>query len=390
MTEISSPASPTRRLNRRRWYFFHGWVGFNLSLVLGLICLTGALATVGDEIDWLLNPALRVSSSDGPVNWVKIHERVMATYPDRAIRMMTAPVGSAFASAVSTVLPNQVRRLVYVHPTTGDIQGERSALTAKRFLRDFHTGLFLPGDVGYIVVPIFGFILLGSLVTGLMTYKQWWQGWWRLRREKGRRVIWADLHKLIGLWSVWFLLTIGITGSWYFIELFGAGIETKEPPVMQVVLKDLGLAPPERLSLSTLVFTVQQKFPELEIRRIWPASSPTDVWRFRGQTEAWLVRDRSNTIHLTPYSGVVSLIQRTNDTSALHRWTDMADPLHFGDFGGFVSKLIWCVFGLGLSGLLGTGAYLRVTRLQKIEKANHQHVVAQKDLATSGSDASSH
>lgn len=51
---------------------------------------------------------------------------------------MTAPVGSAFAFEVSTVLPNQVMRLVNIHPTTGDIQGENSALTVQRFPRDFH------------------------------------------------------------------------------------------------------------------------------------------------------------------------------------------------------------------------------------------------------------
>jgi len=52
------------------------------------------------------------------------------------------------------------------------------------------------------------------------------------------------------------------------------------------------------------------------------------------------------------------------DLMAYEYWDHMADPLHFGDFGGLTTKLIWFVFGLELSGLCLSGAWLQVQRLR--------------------------
>jgi len=64
----------------------------------------------------------------------------------------------------------------------------------------------------------------------------------------------------------------------------------------------------------------------------------------------------------------------------------MADPLHFRDFGGLTTKLIWFVFGLALSGLCLSGVWLRVQRLRIRSGARHRWPVdgAQRlpDIAT--------
>lgn len=54
--------------------------------------------------------------------------------------------------------------------------------------------------------------------------------------------------------------------------------------------------------------------------------------------------------------------QRAEELGPLSRWFDTADELHFGTFGGLTTKLVWFAFGLALSSLIPTGAYLWVRR----------------------------
>ena len=46
---------------RRRLFVLHSWVGFQLAIVMSVILATGTVATVSNEIDWLLRAELRVT-----------------------------------------------------------------------------------------------------------------------------------------------------------------------------------------------------------------------------------------------------------------------------------------------------------------------------------------
>ena len=41
---------------------------------------------------------------------------------------------------------------------------------------------------------------------------------------------------------------------------------------------------------------------------------------------------------------------------------DIADPLHFGTWGGTTTKILWFIFGLSVSGLIVLGLYLSIPR----------------------------
>lgn len=100
-----------------------------------------------------------------------------------------------------------------------------------------------------------------------------------------------------------------------------------------------------------------------------------------GQDAAWLVRDRANGVALDPADGAV-LTQLEGEDLGLHeRISEMADPLHFGTFGGLVTKVIWFLFGLILTGMSVTGVIIYAKRLEKAERGARGAVtIARQDM----------
>ena len=47
------------------WFALHGWLGLPIWGFLFLICLTGSVATISQEIVWLAQPEVRASKPDG-------------------------------------------------------------------------------------------------------------------------------------------------------------------------------------------------------------------------------------------------------------------------------------------------------------------------------------
>jgi len=250
------------------------------------------------------------------------------------------------------------------------VQGHTGWFNVQRTLRNFHMNLSLP-SVGIYLVSSLGFVLLLSLISALLFYKRWWRRFFVVRLGKGWRVFWSDAHRASGLWSLWFILIIAVTGIWYFIEMamFDAGIGLSDTPEPRPAIRMDHYAPqgewPERLPMTDLVASVQEAYPELNIAYLYQPTDPAQAVQFSGQANAWLVRDRANGIFVNPYDAAIMGLYRAEDLPLAYRWSHTSDPLHFGDFGGLVSKLIWFVFGLLSSGLCLSGAYLWFKRHQQ-------------------------
>ncbi|WP_052389153.1 PepSY-associated TM helix domain-containing protein [Belnapia moabensis] len=67
-------------------------------------------------------------------------------------------------------------------------------------------------------------------------------------------------------------------------------------------------------------------------------------------------------MRLHPVTGAVLDIQRGEALTPMQRVVETADPLHFGNFGGLPIKLLYLVFGLGLTGLIVSGGCLTLRR----------------------------
>jgi uncharacterized iron-regulated membrane protein len=89
---------------------------------------------------------------------------------------------------------------------------------------------------------------------------------------------------------------------------------------------------------------------------------------FQGDKSAILVRPRANAVWTAAASGAVRLVADGRDLSVHQRISEMADPLHFGTFGGYWSKFIWFLFGALLTALAVSGVALYGMRLLRTER----------------------
>jgi len=125
--------------------------------------------------------------------------------------------------------------------------------------------LNLPTAVGVPIVSALSVLILISLATSFVVYKKWWRGFLRPVRWRDARTAMGDLHRLVGLWSLWFVALIGATGLWYLAESTVA----KAPPaprakVAAVKLDARGVAGRLERNLAA----AQSAYPGLRVQRI--------------------------------------------------------------------------------------------------------------------------
>jgi uncharacterized iron-regulated membrane protein len=356
-------------LSARRWFEWHSWIGTTAGLLLFVICWSGTVAVFSEEIDWLLNPAERVVPSGEMLGWEKWQEAAQRQYPGLRVDSIIAPSSPRSASELWLEMADGKLLRTYVDPYTAQVTGQTSYFNVQRFFRSLHMCLFDPGGkgYGYYFVMSFSVLLGASLITSLVFYKRWWRRFFVLHIHSTSRALWSDLHKLAGVWSLWFIGLMVVTGLWYLIEF--AGIDFNYPEIYPI---EIANAQPT-LSTDVLYQRAKAAAPDLLIKQIYlPGGYYGDVALVHGEAEGILVRDRANTVIVNGASGSLLMRRMAHDLGWPARWVDTADPLHFGNFGGLVSKSIWFGFGLLLSGLTLTGAYLHVCRQARHRSAQQR------------------
>ncbi|WP_417763895.1 PepSY-associated TM helix domain-containing protein [Shewanella sp.] len=355
---------------KKHWLAWHTFIGVLSGMMLFIICWSGTFATVSHELDWLTNPAWR-SDADQVTHQqlVDAYQQVQTAMPEVEILHLETATTAGYAISVMVKPPKAAPAYVLVDPQTMQINGTYSALTIARFFRDFHMVMFNPLGIGKYLVCVFALLLLTSIITGLVFYKRWWQKFWTLPSGNSARARWSSWHRWLGLWSLWFSVLIAVTGCWYLYEqtrfsmfdgLFSYtdSVRGAERPLPTLTRVKTTITAEQ---LAQAINITEQAIPELTIHQI--SLHRAGYLFIAGQTSALLARHRANKVYIDPSTMQLSYRQTADELSPYWRWSNMADPLHFGDFGGLYSKLIWVVFGLSLSVMAFSGTWMYVNRL---------------------------
>jgi len=353
-----------------QWFKWHSWLGVFSGLLMFIIFWGGTFATISHELDWLVNPVLRVEVSKNPATLAVMYDKIVKEYPDAKIQAIQAPLYHNFAAHAIVKLPDKQVRRIYINPYTLQITGDVTYFNLQIYFRQLHQNFFGLFGYGKYIVTFMSIFLLGILVSAIYLYKNWWQNFFKLKSyKKGSRSFWSSLHKLLGLWSIWFIVIMGVTGVWYLFEhtrqhkidkifAYSDTVTGAVKPIAKLDINDT-----KTWAFSQLFEKVSTLRPDLEIKGVTPSRG--GYFYVEGQTKHLLVRDRANKVFLDPRDASVVYSQNAGELSPYWRWSDTADPLHFGSFYGLTSKVIWFIFGIFISLLSLTGTWLYIKRLQK-------------------------
>lgn len=386
------------KFTNRFWFQLHGWFSLPIWIVFCFVCLTGTIAVISHELTWLTNESARAENPENlPVKSMpELIAIVEQSYP--SAKVTTAMSFSPYlVNAVVFTDSDKPSAIAYVNQYTGEIQEINQGITFISFIRSLHAWLLFPWQsnysVGYYLVCLMAIVMLGALVTGLMVYKGFLRAFIqpKLRLNQGKKNFLGDLHRLAGVWSLWFLLLMSLTGLWYLFQaiLWHNDIEIEPPTsiIAESVLPESTVTAPEKpFSLSDALIIAKKQFPDFKVTYITPPEHYRDTYKLYGDGEFIFYDEYSYGVMVNPWTGAIENLRTPDEMTLLQTFSHIADPLHYGTIGGVWTKAIWFIFGLFLTGMSITGFLMWSERTFKA--ASKKQKLAKKLNNTKPSDSS--
>ncbi|MFI0430300.1 PepSY-associated TM helix domain-containing protein [Mariniflexile sp. HMF6888] len=366
------------KITRKKLFNIHSWIGIKLSILFFIVCFSGTLATLSHEMDWLFISEIRATPQKELASKNLIIANLKKIYPEGKITYWMKNE-EPYLCDIIYMKENGKQTYVFANPYTGIVQGHAN-LTFHRFFRDLHYFLFIPFQIGNFMVLSFSFLLLISLMTALFFCKKWWKKLFVLQTGKGPLIFFRSLHRLVGLWSIPFTLLFSITGIWYFIERTNIGgvgkeVNPKSPTLEVHTEKKHGINLSYDLDYDKVTAISEKAIPYFKAQSLNPPTAYNNTIYVRGTSDVALVRQRANRVYIDPYTYKIIKVQNAKNINTTMWINDIADPLHFGYWGGLATKIIWFFMGLGISSLILTGIWITLKRKAQQKKKQNKKVL---------------
>lgn len=346
-------------------FTIHSIAGLISGLFVLLMSLSGAVLVFHEELDNLQYPVIIPESNKQNVSIDSCYSILQKQYPHAQISNCHIAENAArhfiFSIYDSSHKGGTEAMQIFLHPQTGVIVRTRSGKNNfMSWIGGFHSSFHL-GKKGEWLLGFFSLVFLLSITTGIIMYRK---NVWAVISFRKRIFKKTNLHQLIGVYALLFNLMIGITGLWMqryvFKKEFYAADNYK--PVLKT-------SPPLFYSLDSSFKKLKENFPGFTGYVVYFAQSK------KGKTTIYGSQNTNSFIHSKKFADAVFLdstgnIARTafvNEIDPSDRYDIINSQIHYGKYGGWPAKIIYCLFGLS-GGLLSITGFLLWIKRRRFDK----------------------
>lgn len=334
-----------------------------------MLCLTGLPLIFYHEIEHALGNAVEPPELPGVTTQVSVDsiiQSAQAKRPQDVVQYLfrdpdepeawhvtmaeaiDAPEGSAFY-----MYDVRTGELLHEYPVRQGIM---------YFLFRLHLDMFA-GLSGMLFLGAMGLLLAASLVSGVVVYGPFMSKlkFGTVRANKSSRVKWLDLHNLLGIVTLTWVLVVGLTGTintlsllvfnhWQSTELAALAQSAKAAQPLSEVANPA--------SFQQALNAVSDEVPQGEVSFVAfpknPFSTP-DHFTFFMMGNTPLTSKLLTPVLVDAGTGTVSAVGQMPwyVTTLL-----LSQPLHFGDYAGMPLKILWAILDVLAIIVLLSGVYL--------------------------------
>lgn len=353
----------------RKWSFLHKWTSLICTVFMLMLCLTGLPLIFEHEIDEFLADGIPYTTAASGLPMANLDDVVSAAQaqaPNKAIMFIgdISDDGFWYVNMADTVAGGGTS----VTPTIDYYTAEVLDPAARRigfmaFMLRLHTDMFA-GLPGKLFLGLMALLLLVAIVSGVVLYAPFMRRlqFGEVRRDRAARIKWLDLHNLLGIVTLVWVVTVGATGminTW--AELIVSAWRTDQ--MAEMIAPYAGQPPVTQPgSLEQAVRAARALEPNMQLGFVaFPGSvisSPHHYAVFMRGTEPLTSRT------LKPVLVDAQTLQVTDNRPLPWYMTALllSQPLHFGDYGGVPMKILWAALDIITIILLGSGLYLWLAR----------------------------
>ncbi|WP_232628668.1 PepSY-associated TM helix domain-containing protein [Methylobacterium sp. Leaf118] len=358
----------------RLWSAVHTWTSLICTAFLLLLCLTGLPLIFHHELNHALGYEVEPPTMPAGTPHVSLDRIAAAALerrpgeviqfvsfgrdePDVAVVSVSKSINSDFES----------NKHIAVDLRTGTVLGEPKLNEGPiYFLLKLHVDMFL-GLPGKLFLGAMGLLFMAAIVSGAVLYGPFMKKlpYGTVRRSRPRRIRWLDWHNLIGVTTLTWALVVGATGTInalddLILKAWQAG------QLAEMTAPYQGAPRPSVLSsLEAAVSTAKAAAPGMTPRII---AYPGTMFTSNNHYAVFMAGDTPLTARLLKPALIDAATGRLTDLRAMPWYVQtvfVAQPLHFGDYGGLPLKVIWAMLDVATIVVLGGGLYLWMARRRK-------------------------